>query len=381
MKRTIISFILLSAAVAGFAQTPAGKEVKATAGEAYAVRQESYTPSFGVDGKETKVRNVILLIGDGMGVGAVNAAMYANGGSLTMTNLKTFGYVRTQSANNFITDSAASGTAYATGEKTNNGYVGMSTELRELKNLPEKLAPLGYACGVLSTDNLNGATPAAFFAHQAARGASEAIWADLPESCLLFASAGSRSVFEGLDLKTREAIRDKFEVIFSADGEESRIESSSRLAYFPESVLLPERGDYLPSTTRMAIEYLSARSKKGFFLMVEGARIDKEEHNNNFQGMVNEALDFDKAVEEAIRFAEKDGHTLVIISADHETGAVSLSKCVPEDGYAQGVFASKGHSPIMVPLFAYGPHSRRFTGTQENSDVSNKIFSLLSGRK
>ncbi len=381
MKRTIISFILLSAAVAGFAQTPAGKEVKATAGEAYAVRQESYTPSFGVDGKETKVRNVILLIGDGMGVGAVNAAMYANGGSLTMTNLKTFGYVRTQSANNFITDSAASGTAYATGEKTNNGYVGMSTELRELKNLPEKLAPLGFACGVLSTDNLNGATPAAFFAHQAARGASEAIWADLPESCLLFASAGSRSVFEGLDLKTREAIRDKFEVIFSADGEESRIESSSRLAYFPESVLLPERGDYLPSTTRMAIEYLSARSKKGFFLMVEGARIDKEEHNNNFQGMVNEALDFDKAVEEAIRFAEKDGHTLVIISADHETGAVSLSKCVPEDGYAQGVFASKGHSPIMVPLFAYGPHSRRFTGTQENSDVSNKIFSLLSGRK
>ncbi len=381
MKRTIISFILLSAAVAGFAQTPAGKEVKATAGEAYAVRQESYTPSFGVDGKETKVRNVILLIGDGMGVGAVNAAMYANGGSLTMTNLKTFGYVRTQSANNFITDSAASGTAYATGEKTNNGYVGMSTELRELKNLPEKLAPLGYACGVLSTDNLNGATPAAFFAHQAARGASEAIWADLPESCLLFASAGSRSVFEGLDLKTREAIRDKFEVIFSADGEESRIESSSRLVYFPESVLLPERGDYLPSTTRMAIEYLSARSKKGFFLMVEGARIDKEEHNNNFQGMVNEALDFDKAVEEAIRFAEKDGHTLVIISADHETGAVSLSKCVPEDGYAQGVFASKGHSPIMVPLFAYGPHSRRFTGTQENSDVSNKIFSLLSGRK
>ncbi len=383
MKRTIISFLLLSAVFAGFAQTPAGKEVKATAGEAYAVKQESYTPSFDIDGKETRVRNVILLIGDGMGVGAVNAAMYANGGTLTMTNLKTFGYVRTQSANNFTTDSAASGTAYATGEKTNNGYVGMSVDLRKLENLPEKLAPLGYACGVLSTDNLNGATPAAFFAHQSARGASDAIWADLPGSCLAFASAGGRSVFEGLDLKTQEAIRDKFDVIFSAGGEEveSLIKNSSRLAYFPESVLLPERGDYLPATTRMAIEYLSARSKKGFFLMVEGARIDKEEHNNNFQGMVNETLDFDKAVEEAIRFAEKDGHTLVIISADHETGSVTLSKGVPQDGYTQGVFASKGHSPIMVPLFAYGPYSRNFSGTQENSDVSNKIYSLLAGKK
>ena len=379
MKRFILSVLALSLAFSGFAQT--GKEIKATAGEAYAKRQDSYTPSFKNDGKDAKVRNVILLIGDGMGVGAVNAAMYANGGSLTMTNLKTFGYVRTQSADNFTTDSAASGTAYATGVKTNNGYVGMSTDHKKLQNLPEKLEPLGFACGVISTDNLDGATPAAFFAHQTERRAAAKIWADLPSSQLVFASAGSSSVFEGLELKTQEAINGEFEVIYSPEGQEKRIESSSRLAYFPPSVKLPERGDYLPATTQMAIDYLSARSKKGFFLMVEGARIDKEEHNNNFQGMVDEALDFDKAVEAAIRFAEKDGHTLVIISADHETGAVTLSRGVPEDGLIQGVFASKGHSPVMVPLFAYGPHSRDFSGAQENSDVSNKIYSLLSGKK
>ena len=115
--------------------------------------------------------------------------------------------------------------------------------------------------------------------------------------------------------------------------------------------------------------------------MIEGARIDKEEHKNNYQGMVDETLDFDKAIEAAIRFAEKDGHTLVIISADHETGGVTLSMGVPEEGLIQGVFASRGHTPIMVPLFAYGPHSRDFSGTQENSDVSNKIFSLLTGKK
>ncbi len=378
MKRILISVIALSTVLSGFAQTPAGREVKASQGEAYVQKQSSYTPSFKNDGREKGIRNVILMIGDGMGVGAVNAAMYANG-SLTMTNLRTFGYVRTQSANNFTTDSAASGTAYSTGEKTNNGYVGMSTDLQKLTNLPEKLAPLGYACGVLSTDNLDGATPAAFFAHQTARGASDAIWADLPQSSLSFASAGSSKVFENLDLKTREAIGSVFSVVYSPD--DGKVAGSSRLLYLPESVLYADRGDYLPSTTRMAIEYLSARAGKGFFLMVEGARIDKESHNNNFQGMVNETLDFDKAVEEAIRFAEKDGHTLVIISADHETGGVTLSRGVPDDGYIQGVFASRGHSPIMVPLFAYGPFSREFTGIQENSDVSNKIYSLLTGRK
>ena len=381
MKRFLISVLALTAALTLSAQPGPGRErreVKSAQGEVYVEKQSSYTPSFANDGKEKGIRNVILMIGDGMGQGAVNAAMYANG-SLTMTNLKTFGYVRTQSANNFITDSAASGTAYATGQKTNNGYVGMSTDAQPIKNLPEKLAPLGYACGVLSTDNLDGATPAVFFAHQSARGASAAIWADLPQSCLSFASAGSSEVFGKLDLKTQEAIKAAYTVVYSPDDE--AVSGSSRLLYLPESVLYDKRGDYLPATTRMAIEYLSGHSKKGFFLMVEGARIDKESHNNNFPGTVRETLDFDKAVEEAIRFAEKDGHTLVIISADHETGGIALSRAVPEDGYAQGVYTSKGHTPMMVPLFAYGPFSREFTGIQENSDVSNKIYSLLSGRK
>ena len=105
----------------------APKEARAFSGEVYVDQQSTYTPDFKIDGSNAKVKNIILLIGDGMGVGAVNAAMYANGGMLTMTNLHTFGYVRTQSADNFTTDSAASGTAYATGQKTNNGYLGVNT--------------------------------------------------------------------------------------------------------------------------------------------------------------------------------------------------------------------------------------------------------------
>lgn len=377
MKKLSLLIILLSLPLIGWAQ-PGSQEIKATAGGAYAVKHETYTPSFENDGSTAEVRNVILMIGDGMGVGAVNAAMYINGGTLTLTNLKTCGFVRTQSANSFTTDSAASGTAYATGVKTNNGFLGISPQLDTLANLPEKLTPLGYACGVISTDDLNGGTPASFFAHQRARGASEAIWEDLATCSLVFASAGTRSVYESLPLKTQDSIAKEFKVVYSPEAE--GIAESGKLIYLPESVQYAERGNYLAETTEMAIQYLSERSDKGFFLMVEGARIDKESHENDFQGMVNEMLDFDKAVEAAIRFAEQDGHTLVIISADHETGAVSLSYNTEfPDGYIAGVFGAKGHTPIMVPLFAYGPHSRDFSGTQENSDVSNKIFGLLGG--
>lgn len=371
--------ILLAALVAlGVSAQAQNKEVKAASGDYYATRQSAYTPSFDADGTNRRVRNVILMIGDGMGVGAVNAALYANGGELTMTNLRTVGFVRTQSADNFTTDSAASGTAYATGQKTNNGYLGMNPAKEVIPNIPELLAPLGYACGVLSTDDLNGATPASFFAHQPARGMKDEIWADLPGSCLLFASAGTQATFEGLPFATQEEIRRRYTVVYDPDDDD--VEDSERLLYLPKSVNL-DRGDYLPATTEMAIEYLSERSRKGFFLMVEGARIDKSEHSNDFPGTVQETLDFDKAIEAAVRFAERDGHTLVIISADHETGATILSKADPQTGYALGVFASKGHTPMMVPLFAYGPRSREFSGVQENSDVANKILRLLGGKK
>lgn len=197
MKRfSLVLMLLLAVTVSGRSQN--NKEIKAASGSTYAEKQGSYTPSFRNDGSRKAVRNVILLIGDGMGVGAVNAAMYANGGELTMTNLKTMGYVKTQASDDFTTDSAASGTAYATGRKTKKGFLGVDTSATAVRNLPEKLAPLGYACGVVSTDELNGATPASFFAHQRSREATPEIWADLAESSLSFASAGSRKTFMNL---------------------------------------------------------------------------------------------------------------------------------------------------------------------------------------
>ena len=378
MKKYLVPILAaLCASLTLFAQE-ANREITAQLAESYAELQSTYTPDFKVDGTNAKVNNVILLIGDGMGHGAVNAAMYANGGALTMTNLRTFGLVRTQSADNFTTDSAASGTAYSTGQKTNNGFVGMNPARESIPNIPEYLTPLGYACGVLSTDDLNGATPAVFFAHQPARGNKEEIWADLPASELKFASAGKQSTFESMPLATQDAIKKTFTVVY--DPKDPAVAGSERLLYLPESVHL-DRGDYLPTTTEMAINYLSQRGKKGFFLMVEGARIDKHEHSNELPETLAEMLDFDKAVEAAVRFAEKDGHTLVIISADHETGATLLNGGDPETGFVRVTFASGSHTPNMVPLFAYGPHSRDFGCVQENSDVANKILQLLGAKK
>ena len=141
------------------------------------------------------------------------------------------------------------------------------------------------------------------------------------------------------------------------------------------------RGDFLPSTTRQAIDFLSSKSKKGFFLMVEGAQIDWGSHNNDVKYTVTEVIDFDKAVSEALKFADKDGHTLVIITADHETGGMTI----PNGNYAKksvkALYTTAGHSGIMVPVYAYGPYSQEFRGVQENIDIHKKIIEILSKAK
>ena len=378
MKKLATIFITLLAAGALFAQNAEKKPdtISAKVGKfTLAEPQGSYTPSAVND--KAKVRNVILLIGDGMGLGAVTSSMFANGGELTMTNLKTVGFVRTQSANSFTTDSAASGTAYATGQKTNNGFIGVNPDKEPIPNIPEKISSYGYACGVVTTDPITGATPASFFAHQGSRGDSENIAADLPNSKLCFASGGNEKSFNSLPFGIQEAIKKVYNVTFTAEDAAAAAEGDGNVAFFPASTG-DDRGDFLPATTEMAIKFLSKKSKKGFFLMVEGAHIDHGAHSNKYDQTIREALDFDKAVEAAIKFAEKDGHTLVIISADHETGGIALRNGNIEENNVQCAFTTGGHTPVMVPLFAYGPKASYFSCVQENSDVSNKIVEILT---
>lgn len=356
---------------------------RATVGEITdVVKHETFTPSFENDGADVKPMNVILMIGDGMGLAHLSSGMYANGGELTITNLRTTGWVCTQSASDFTTDSAASGTAYATGIKTYNGAIGMDKDKNPVANLPEKLAQAGIVSGVVTTDSMIGATPSAFFAHQPDRNMSAEIWADLADAEIIFFAGGSKEDFEKQDEKTVKAVQKRYHVIESLD--DKKAAKAKRVGYLPPKARTASvsegRGDFLPASTEYAIEFLQSNTKggKGFFLMVEGARIDKSAHGNDYPEVVKEVLDFDRAVEAAIRFAEKDGNTLVIISADHETGALSLRGGDPSKGSMRGSFSSGGHTGIPVPLFAYGPSSQQFMGVQQNSDVSNKIAELIA---
>ncbi len=377
MKHFKFMIVLALSSFAGLAAS--AQEI--TRGEITGVaKHETYTPSFENDGSDAKPLNVILMIGDGMGLAHLSSGMYANGGELTITNLRTCGWVRTQSASDFTTDSAASGTAYATGHKTYNGALGLDKDKNPVANLPEKLSKHGIVSGIVTTDDVEGATPAAFFAHQPSRHMKPEIWADLADAALIFFAGGKWEDYEKQDKNTVKAIEDRYFVTNTLDTKKAS--KAKRLGYLPPqsetASMSTGRGDFLPSSTSYAIDFLQERASDGFFLMVEGARIDKSSHSKDFPSMVKEVLDFDKAVEAAIRFAEKDGRTLVIISADHETGALSLGNGDPENGTMKGAFSSGGHTSIPVPLFAYGPGSQYFMGVQENSDVSNKIEALMT---
>lgn len=401
MKKTMLlcSALLLSFAFA-FAQekgTPAAENKKADENSTEKVQSKipdtyandflykPYTPTFKTDGTKGKIKNVILLIGDGMGMAQAVAGYYANGNDLAIMKLKNMGFVRTYSASHFTTDSAASGTTYACGVKTTNGFIGTTPDSLPAANIPEKIYPKGFATGVISTDNISGATPSVFYAHSASRKATSEILAQLPGSKLDFFAAGCVTLWNKY---APEQVAELSKAGFTVINDYNKISenaSAKRIGVIAADKdiqpIMNGRGDFLPSTTRQAIDFLSSKSKKGFFLMVEGAQIDWGSHNNDVKYTVTEVIDFDKAVSEALKFADKDGHTLVIITADHETGGMTI----PNGNYAKksvkALYTTAGHSGIMVPVYAYGPYSQEFRGVQENIDIHKKIIEILSKAK
>ena len=335
--------------------------------------------------KNNPVKNVILMIGDGMGLAHLASGMYANHNELSITNISTIGLIKTQSGDKFTTDSAASGTAYATGQKTHNGAIGVDMNDALIKNIPEIVTQSKFVAGVVTTDNISGATPSAFFAHQKDRGMSKEILTDLPKSKLSFIAGGSDEHFMKVYPQYKQILAAQDFIILNDYKEVSNNLRNAKIALiaFQKDVDSKQngRGEFLPKTTKKAIEFLNNKKATGFFLMVEGAQIDKRAHENNFAGVIQEVLDFDKAVAEAIAFADKDKNTLVIVTADHETGGLSIKKGDIAQSSLEGNFSSKGHTPIMVPIFAYGPSSDNFKGVMENNEVMKKIISVLIKQK
>ena len=401
MKKTLLlCAFVLAACTAVWAQekgTPAAANKKANENSTEKVKDKvadtytgdftytPYTPTFKSDGTNGKVKNVILLIGDGMGLSQAVAGYFANGSDLAIMKLKNMGYVRTYSASHFTTDSAASGTTYACGVKTTNGFVGMTPDERPAANIPEKLRDKGVAMGVISTDNISGATPSVFYAHVSKRGATVDILAQMTQSKLDLFAAGCRSLWEKYAPEQVDALKQAgFTVLtdYRLIGDNL---SADRIGIIAEDAdvqpVMSGRGDFLPATVRQAIRFLDGKSKKGFFLMAEGAQIDWGSHNNDVKYTVMEVIDFDKAVSEALKFADADGHTLVVITADHETGGMTVPNGDHATKTVKALYTVSGHTGMMVPIYAYGPHSQDFRGVQENIDVHKKIVELLGKGK
>ena len=329
----------------------------------------------------SKFINVILMIGDGMGLTQITAGWIAKGDALNLERCPVIGLMKTNSSDNFITDSAAGATAFATGKKTYNGAIGVDPDKAALTTILEIAEKNGIATGLVATCSITHATPASFIAHQPSRLLDEAIAADFLKTDIDVFIGGGKKFFEfrsdGENLL--ELLQENGYTV--ADGaEEIDMVKSGKLAGFiadeHPAKISDGRGDLLSFSSLKAIELLNLNDK-GFFLMIEGSQIDWGGHANDSEYIVDEMLDFDNAVGKVLDFAEKDGNTLVIITADHETGGYAIN-AADEDGNIEGAFTTDYHTAVMVPVFAYGPGAEAFAGVYHNTAIFNKMMAAFS---
>lgn len=329
-------------------------------------------------------KNVIFLIGDGMGIAHVYAGMMANGNHLELERCPVTGFSKTYSAGDFTTDSGAGGTALACGVKTKNKMIGMRPDSVAVQSILELASGNKLATGIVVACALTHATPASFIAHQVNREMNDEIAADYLKTNIDVLIGGGRKYFEdrmdGRNL-TNELKARNYQIAYTLnDVKAIKTGKLAGLLYDDQNPGMPERGTMLPDATESAITLLSA-NKKGFFLMVEGSQIDWAAHDNNYKQVIKEMLDFDRTVGKALDFAKKDGNTLVIITADHETGGMTILDGKVGTDQLKVVFTSKNHSGVPVPVFAYGPGAENFSGFMENTSFKGKIEKLLKLKK
>lgn len=336
---------------------------------------ELYKPAYRNNDKQDKVKNIILLIGDGMGLAQIYAGMTANHGVLNLAQFLNIGFSKTGSADSYITDSAAGGTAMATGKKARNRAIGVDTNNVALANLPDKIAPLGIKSGIISAGSITDATPAAFYAHQPDRSMEAEIAHDFLKSHAEILIGGGSEHFE--KMKVADTLRTRgIQVSYNWQDLEKMKMPFVLLDNSKTVSMLKGRGNFLTESFKKASELLQS-NKNGFFIMAEGAQIDYGGHANQVPYVVTEMLDFDQLIGEAMRFADSNGETLVIVTADHETGGLTLLDGDLKKGYVDGNFSTNDHTSIMVPVFAYGPHSLDFRGVYENTEIFSKILGIF----
>ena len=366
---------------------------------------------------EPKVKNVIYLIGDGMGFGAVTSLLLSEDEVTGFEQASVIGLSETCSANNYVTDSAAGGTALATATRTNNGFVGADPEGNQLTSVLRKAQAMGKKTGIVVNTTLTEATPAAFYAGVTSRKMVFDIAKQFTESNVDVAIGGGLDHFiarpDSLDL-TATLIEKGYDVFLNwetvlgtdsekfvgilplydlhrreenngtasaAEGQEVCL--AAQLASLNEDVNtthLSEPTVYLEKATVKALDILSRNNKDGFFLMIESAIIDGYGHNNDSDGMIVEMKEFNRTLQNMIDYVNNNPETLLVVTADHETGGTGVYYNGHKPGNEGPVklnFSTSGHTGTVVPIFAYGPGAENFAGLMKNTDVPKKIEALM----
>ena len=349
---------------------------------------KTYQPTYQSDGVDKPVKNILLFIGDGTGLTQFYAGYTANKGALNVFNIRNIGISKTSSYDNYVTDSAPGSTSISSGQKTNNRYVGVDHTGVALPLLPVFLKTKKIKTGLVTCGDITDATPADFYAHQPERDNAISILRELKNSSIdLLMGSGNESLSNvallmepGKEQVSSEIIKELSPEYFVVPHIDSvKDNKPAKWVVIENKAGLPVqkgRGDWLAQAFSKAVKVLS-KNKEGFFLMTEGAQIDYGGHANNMSYVASEVMDFDKVIGKALEFADADGQTLVIVTADHETGGLSLLDGDYAKGYVSGRFATNDHTAVPVPVFAYGPQSYRFRGVYENTELFYKIMKVL----
>ena len=369
--------------------------------------------------EKPQVKNVIYLIGDGMGFGAVSSLLLSEDSVTGFEQAPVIGLSETCSANNYVTDSPAGGTALACGIRTKNGYLGVDPEGKPLTSILRKAQAMGKRSGIVVNTVLTEATPAAFYAGVTSRsmsfdiakqftesGVDVAIGAGLepfikrPDSLDLTATLINKGYDVHLDWKTvLGTTSKKFVGILPMGDVHRRNESGNTTASAADGAEVclaaklaassEENGDttrlseptvYLEKATAKALEVLSNDNRQGFFLMIESAIIDGYGHNNDSEGMIEEMKEFDNTLRQLVAYVNQHPETLLVVTADHETGGTGVSYKSYEVGSTTPVqlsFSTKGHTGTVVPVFAYGAGAEAFAGIMKNTDLPKKMEELM----
>jgi alkaline phosphatase len=342
------------------------------------ITHQTYSPKY--HQSDTPPKNIILMIGDGMGLTQINSGYTANKGKLNIFLINNIGFSTTESADSYITDSAAGGTAMASGEKTNNRFIGMNPKGEALVPITNILHDEQYRTAIISSGDITDATPAAFYASQRDRSYNEAIAYELLQSNVDISIGGgskwfsnrkdSVNIFRGLENAGYMICKD-FKSLESINAGRFIVIDDTSVVSIKNG-----RGKFLSRSINKTLKTFS-KDKRPFFMMAEGAQIDYGGHANNMEYVVREMLDFDEAVGEAMKFVDNNRETLLIVTADHETGGLTLVGGNTSDGYVHGNFSTTDHTAVMVPVFAYGPGAELFRGVYPNTQIFYKIVKGL----